>query len=219
MTRTRQRENAEFSASFLRCSLRPAPPLAGYCRESGTTVGPGTQAGRGGRSSPLPFADFDEAGRYRRKLYRPLAGESPLCMFVMLNPSSAGATDNDPTVTRCIGYAKRWGYSGLYVGNLFDLVSTDPIALINGGVVLTPENDTALVDMATETVASGGKIIAAWGVQGRLFCRSNDVRRLLRPIGDLYCLRKTKDGSPSHPLYLPANLLPVPYSPHVSLTP
>jgi hypothetical protein len=162
-------------------------------------------------SGNLPVACFDETGRYRQKLFRPLGGNGPLCMFVMLNPSKADATDNDPTVTRCVGYGRRWGCRGLYVGNLFDLVSTDPRILKNGGALRTPENDVALIDMARETIESGGKIIAAWGVHGRLFYRDENVRRLLRPIGDLYCLRKTKNGSPSHPLYLPADLLPVLY--------
>lgn len=48
-------------------------------------------------------------------------------MFIMLTPSTADADTDDPTIRRCIGFAKSSGFGGLYVGNLFAYRSTQPI--------------------------------------------------------------------------------------------
>ena len=64
-------------------------------------------------------ADFSECGRYRYKLWRTWDDVRPVVMFIMLNPSTADATADDPTIRRCIGFAHDWGYGGVRVGNLF----------------------------------------------------------------------------------------------------
>ncbi len=157
------------------------------------------------------WAEFSEDRVYRRKLYIPFDTKGPLTMFLMLNPSVADETRSDPTVTRCEGFARKWGSRGLYIGNLFDLVSTNPSVLLTHSEPWTVRNNFALLEMAEETLASGGRIICAWGTWGSTRHRDDDVRRNLRWF-NLWCLRKTKDGCPAHPLYLPKSLEPIIYS-------
>ena len=80
-------------------------------------------------------AAFSPCGRYRYKLWRVWDPARPLgcVMFLMLNPSTATDNEDDPTIRRCIGYARSWGYGGLYVGNLFAYRATDPRRLAASG--------------------------------------------------------------------------------------
>jgi hypothetical protein len=126
-------------------------------------------------------------------------------MFVGLNPSTADEVDNDPTVTRCINYAQNWGYGGLIMSNLFAWRDTDPRAMKAAQEPIGPENDTWLARLAAEA----GLVVAAWGVDGRHRGRGDQVARLL--AGQLHYLKLTKDGHPSHPLYLKKTLKPEPW--------
>jgi hypothetical protein len=146
---------------------------------------------------------FSEDRRYRYTLMRDFQGllltsrRAKYVNFVMLNPSTADESANDPTVARCIRFAKDWGYDGLYVTNLFALRSTDPRALYAAEDPIGPENDHYIEEVAVKA----SLIIAAWGAHGQRHGRSTSVRRLL---GDyVYCLRMGKK-EPWHPLYLPA---------------
>lgn len=155
-------------------------------------------------------ATFDATGAYRYSLWRDI-GEGPAGAFVMLNPSTADAEKDDPTIRRCIGFARRWGWGGLHVLNAFAFRSTDPRALHAQVDPVGPENDATIVRIASEVAASGGRIIAAWGEHGFFLYRDNAMRRLLRPIADVWALRISKTGQPCHPLYLPADSEPVLY--------
>jgi hypothetical protein len=68
-------------------------------------------------------------GIFRYKLWRTWESDLKLCNFLMLNPSTEDAVDDDPTVVKCIRYARTWGHGGIVVTNLFALRSTDPAAL------------------------------------------------------------------------------------------
>lgn len=125
--------------------------------------------------------------------------------FLCLNPSTATHLQNDPTIRRCIGYAKEWGYSGLYITNIFAYRATlpkdmraqkDPVGIYNDSWLLYAHNRSE-------------KTIAAWGTHGEFMCRAEHVKNLIRP---LHCLKITKEGFPSHPLYLKADLKPTLYS-------
>lgn len=128
-------------------------------------------------------------------------------LFIMLNPSTATAAIDDPTIRRCIGYARRWEYGQLLIGNLFALRSTDPRNLRKVEDPIGPENDRHLVDLAF----AADRIICAWGTDGGLMRRGEAVRRLLHgrfPGKPLHCLEATKFGEPKHPLYLRGDLEP-----------
>ena len=141
-------------------------------------------------------ADFSECGRYRYKLWRLWDDTRPDVMFIMLNPSTADATADDPTIRRCIGFARAWGYGGVRVGNLFAWRTPYPQALRSALDPIGRENDGALCELAE----GAALVVAAWGVHGMWLARARTVRqRFTRP---LHALGITKSGEPAHPLRL-----------------
>lgn len=145
-------------------------------------------------------AVISDCGLYRYRLWRRWA-DGPCCVFVMLNPSTADATKDDPTIRRCIGFAKREGCGSLEVVNLFAFRATSPDDMKRAVQPIGPDNDRHLLE-ATRT--ADGPVIAAWGAHGGYEGRDRSVRLLLREVS-LLCLGKTKNGSPRHPLYAPSN--------------
>lgn len=121
----------------------------------------------------------------------------------MLNPSTADETVDDPTIRRCIGYAKSWNYGGVVVSNLFALRATDPRELKTAVDPIGPENDFALKTCMEESALC----VCAWGNHGSLYGRSAAVRDILGP--GLHCLRVSKQGEPVHPLYQKRDLQPI----------
>ncbi len=151
-------------------------------------------------------ATFSPCRKYRYTLFRNWhsLSDKGVVMFVGLNPSTADETNDDPTIRRCIGYAKNWGYSGIVMTNIFAYRATDPKDMKAISEPVGEENDQALKDQA----ARAGIVIAAWGAHGAHLARGEYVRALLP---ELHYLRLTKDGHPGHPLYLPAKLKPAPW--------
>ncbi|MHB1952355.1 MAG: DUF1643 domain-containing protein [Sulfobacillus sp.] len=143
---------------------------------------------------------------YRYTLTRKLSDQrgSGTCVFCMLNPSTADAMKNDPTVRRCVGYAQQWGFGTLTVVNIFALRSTDPKALYDHADPVGQDNDWH-ISRAAETA---DLFVCAWGGHGG--DRGKFVIDRLRDKARLMCLTINKDGSPGHPLYLPGDLMPVP---------
>lgn len=140
-------------------------------------------------------------GDYRYVLRREwFPGGGQKVMFIMLNPSTADARKDDPTIKRCVGFAKAWGYSGLYVGNMFAWRATDPRELPSGIRAIGPSNGSWLRYMARQS----SLIIAAWGSNRRVAERAE----ILRGQFKLRCLGVNKDGQPCHPLYLPGDAEP-----------
>ena len=139
---------------------------------------------------------------YRYLLSRP--GEdsarawAPL-VFIMLNPSTADARSDDPTIRRCRGFARDWGYNGLVVVKLFALRATDPSELAGADDPVGPENDAWLRHIAGQHPI----MVAAWGANGP----RERVEKVLEIINEkgaqLWSLGVTKAGAPSHPLYIP----------------
>lgn len=146
-------------------------------------------------------AYISDCGRYRYSLWRQWA-PGPQVMFVGLNPSTADATLDDPTIRRCIGFARAWGYCGLIMTNLFAWRSTDPRDMMGADDAIGPDNDRILQLASARAALS----IAAWGAHGTHKGRDAAVREMLPR---LHYLRMTKDGHPGHPLYLPKTLTPV----------
>lgn len=147
-------------------------------------------------------AIISECGLYRYMLWRDWGGDARVCTFIMLNPSTADATQDDPTIRRCIGFATREGCGRLLVLNLFAFRSPSPSALKAAADPIGPDNNRHLGNLVTDGIF--GPIIAAWGAHGSHMGRDRVVRGLFseRP---LMCLGTTKDGAPRHPLYVKAD--------------
>jgi hypothetical protein len=153
-------------------------------------------------------ARLSSCGRYRYELKRSwtMDVEKRYCLFVMLNPSTADATVDDPTIRRCIAFAKAWGYDALTVGNLYALRATDPAELWTVADPVGPENDERLAILASYARV----IVAAWGANARIE-RVSQVLPILERFGRVHALKTTKHGQPCHPLYLPGGLKPSPF--------
>lgn len=151
-------------------------------------------------------AEFSDCRTWRYRLWRIWDHTKPYANFLMLNPSIADANVLDPTVTRCVAYARRWGYGGLHVTNLFALVSTDPDGLYRAADPVGPDNDVAIL----ETARGAGVIVCAWGNHGGFGQRQDAAVKMLRAAGvQLAFLRMNGTGEPAHPLYLPGDLVPL----------
>lgn len=159
-------------------------------------------------------ATLSPCSTYRYALTRdwfPKTGKGHV-LWVMLNPSTADADIDDPTVGRCQTFARRWEYDGVTVANLFALRSTDPRALRTHPDPVGPANDEVLGSLAA--AAGVGFIVAAWGTGGGLHGRSEYVANLLAASGrPVHCLGLTLGGYPRHPLYVRADTPPIEWVP------
>ncbi len=134
---------------------------------------------------------------YRYVLKREWDAALPVCGFIMLNPSTADANVDDPTIRRCIGFAKREGCGSLIVMNLFAFRATDPKILKTVDNVRGTKNQFYLGEISRLV---NGPLIAAWGAHPLAIDQGKFVANM---IGSrLKCLGKTNDGHPRHPLYV-----------------
>lgn len=140
---------------------------------------------------------------YRYSLSRSW-GPGPAVLFVGLNPSTADEATDDPTIRRCIGFARAWGFDRLHMGNLFAFRATAPAQMLATADPVGPENDRYLVTLANES----DLIVAAWGSKGTHLGRDLAIRQMLP---GLHFLRLTRNGQPGHPLYLSKDLRPKPW--------
>jgi hypothetical protein len=142
---------------------------------------------------------------YRYELHRELSSSSTTITMVMLNPSTADATTDDPTIRRCIAFARRELAGSLQVVNLFAFRATDPRDLgrahKEGRDVVGYWNDTVLHEVFC---TSNNTIVAAWGAHRLAKTREHRLTEILKAAGSppLLCLGRTKCGAPRHPLYL-----------------
>lgn len=149
-------------------------------------------------------ATISPCGTYRYWLERSWADTGKgFVNFIMLNPSTADAEKDDATIRKCIGFAKRWGYDGLHVVNLFALRSTSPNALYSHPDPVGPENDTYI----RAGVMSAEKTIIAWGAHGKIMGRADKVLPMLDRVEALVF---NADDSPRHLLYVPYEIVPYP---------
>lgn len=166
-------------------------------------------------SLPAPFpspegATFDPSQTYRYRLWRCWQEHAARVVFVMLNPSTADGTHNDPTIRRCLGFAQSWGFGSLEVVNLFAYRTPDPAVLRQVRDPVGAENDFYL----QAAIAQADQVLLAWGNSGSLQGRDRTVLQLLHSRGDrrhppLHCLGLTRAGQPRHPLYAPGSLQPI----------
>lgn len=118
--------------------------------------------------------------------------------FVLLNPNRADAELNDPTIRRCLGFAKAWGYGGLEVVNLFAFRAKAPQLLKQAIDPIGQENNRYLITLPERV----DTIVFAWGNWGTLWGRDRAAIHLFSEQQPLYCFGITKTGQPRHPLYL-----------------
>lgn len=146
-------------------------------------------------------------GRWRYRLWRRWDTGRPGSTFVLLNPSTANARTDDPTVRRVIGLARGWGFGSLELVNLFALRATSPDDLVGAADPVGPSNDQYLA-----RAVRNGTVVLAWGNHGRYLGRDRQVLGMLEGAR-LFCLGLTKQGCPRHPLYAPRGPALVPFSP------
>ncbi len=133
--------------------------------------------------------------KYRYTLSRIWDHAKPIVLFICLNPSTADEENDDRTITKCIGFSKRWDCGGLYVGNLFAFRATQPEDLKKATDPIGPENDAWIGKLLEKS----NLVVGAWGNHGKYLGRG-DI--FLKYIPNLFYLEMNKSGQPSHPLYL-----------------
>lgn len=157
-------------------------------------------------------ATFSACGDYRYDLTRRLATGNGSVTFVMLNPSTADAHQEDPTIRRCLGFARDWGYANVRILNLFALRSTDPKGLRGHIDPVGPLNDEFLARYCAPNAAM--RVVVAWGTHGDYMGRGLAVLQMLRrrrgETGGLCALGWNKNRSPKHPLYIKGDCVPQP---------
>ena len=149
-------------------------------------------------------ACLSDNGLHRYRLSRRWATSGDLMAFIMLNPSTADGTADDPTIRRCMSFARREEWTGIEVLNLFAYRATNPAELVEAaGAGIDPEGSDNWLHwhevLENHRIAY---VVAAWG--------ASSVVRRLRPSRALsrwdrsgwFCLGTTADGSPRHPLYV-----------------
>lgn len=138
----------------------------------------------------------------------------PVC-FLMLNPSTATHSDDDPTIRRCRRFAERWGGDRLVVVNIFAFRATDPKHMKRQPDAIGAHNRVWIEHAVATTLAPGGLVVAAWGGHGTHREHDATVVSWLRDIGaQVYCLGTTeKDDQPRHPLFVPKQADPIPFTP------
>ncbi|MEY3660704.1 MAG: hypothetical protein RLZZ169_1530 [Pseudomonadota bacterium] len=142
-------------------------------------------------------AELSTCGTYRYALWRRWSDSSSL-LFVMLNPSTADESQDDPTIRRCISFAQQWGHGGITIANLFAFRSPHPSALRGATDPIGPENDQWLQKLAGQSAV----VVGAWGNHGLYLKRGEAVAAMVPPM---QCLGMTKRSQPRHPLYVAAD--------------
>lgn len=132
-----------------------------------------------------------------------LLGEPKSCLFIMFNPSTADGTRDDPTIRRCVAFARSWNFERLEVVNLFAFRTSDPANLLelsHRDDPVGPEN-RQWVERGLE---DAGLIVCAWGVHGS---HLGQDETMLGWLGrrSCYALGRSKHGHPRHPLYVKAS--------------
>lgn len=166
------------------------------------------------------YALMSSCGTYRYEFGGEIGPSEPLLaitraahviLWIMLNPSNATASKDDPTLGTVVTFSELWGYNRLVVGNLYAYRTKSPKkmwdAMRTGVDIVGPENNTFLTQMVERVRDAGGRIMAAWGGDAQ----RERVREVAHLVGEMFCLKTNGDGSPTHPLYQPHDLVPVPW--------
>jgi hypothetical protein len=139
-------------------------------------------------------AVFSSCRKYRYSLTRSWNSADGYVLFIGLNPSIADEMVDDPTLKRCINFAKDWGYGGLIMVNLFAYMATYPSELKKATLPIGKENNKHILNGYQKSQLT----VIAWGNDGYLLGRDKEV---LAIIENPMCLNINKSGQPAHPLY------------------
>jgi hypothetical protein len=159
------------------------------------------------------WAIFSECRRWRYVLGREWDPRGTSLVVIGHNPSTADETQDDPTIRRCINYAKRWGHGRYIMLNLCGWRDTDPNGLNALDDPTGPENDFHIL----EQVRRPGMVLAAWGTLAAkaknppVRARPERVLSLVSQFADVHALKITGEGHPWHPLYCNGDVTPVLY--------
>lgn len=154
----------------------------------------------------LAGAILSPCKRFRFELRRRVSLDPGVVCWVMLNPSTADAETNDPTIRRCIDFTRRWGYGELVVVNLYPLRSPKPADALR--YYAEPPfgadyfENRSYVERAAERA---DLVVAAWGSHGERGAGDYWRERLNELRDDVKCLGLTAWGQPRHPLYVKAD--------------
>lgn len=148
-------------------------------------------------------AILSDCGKFRYALYRVWADGLPALVFVMLNPSTADAMQDDPTIRKCIAFAKRLGYGGIAVVNLFAFRATKPADMRSSVDPIGPDNDKHIVEHCRDWDGMSD-VCCAWGGNAKMDSpRVRRVLELIKRAGSVpKALALNADGTPQHPLML-----------------
>ncbi len=147
-------------------------------------------------------AVVSDCGKYRYCLDRTFEDySSKSALFVMLNPSTADAKVDDPTIKRCEGFATSWGFTGIQVLNLYALRSTNPKKLWESNDPVGCQNDVWIKAL----LHCYSNVVCAWGNNAKTDRVKQFVTIAKEQKTNLWCLGTTKSGAPRHPLYINAS--------------
>lgn len=168
--------------------------------------------------TPTRSAVISPDGKYRYHLRRGQPGGSRrVATFVMLNPSTADHLVDDPTIRKCMGFARRWGCGEVRVVNLFAVRATDPRDMMAASDPVGEDNHMWVlraVDATRDfyTPEDEGLVVCAWGTHGAYMGQDQTVLGWIEGICRPMALGITKDGQPRHPLYVPYTTEIVPFT-------
>lgn len=157
-------------------------------------------------------ATFNEVRGRRFLLWRTWDADRPTMLVIGLNPSTADENVLDPTLRKCVGFAKLWGYGKLFMANVYSFRSTDPV-----GIRTWNEPDDENTKHILLAAAQSSYVLAAWGsfaaggVYGRARLRNHSEMLMAKLDRQVDCLGMTNDWYPRHPLYIPYTQLPATY--------
>lgn len=152
---------------------------------------------------------FSDCKKYRYTLVRKFhdVPKPNYLIFLMLNPSKADEIADDPTIKRCISFAKQMGYDGLLVLNCYAYRSTDARQLKLVADPIGPENDNYIKSYASLFP----DVICAWGNNAEKH-RAASVVKILKEVGaKMWCFKINGTGHPKHPLFVSSNQEPIPF--------
>lgn len=140
-----------------------------------------------------------------------------MATFIMLNPSTADATVDDPTIRKCLGFCRRWGCGSLQVVNLFGIRATSPRDMMSAADPVGPRNRRAVARALRRHRCAAdidpGPVVCAWGAHGGFLGQDREMIARLRQHEwvEPMCLGVTRAGHPRHPLYVRLDTPLVPY--------
>lgn len=148
---------------------------------------------------------LSEDGLHRYRLLRKLSFWPGILVWIMLNPSTADADEDDATIRRVIGFSLPLGFGTLIVVNVFAFRATDPAKLCGVEDPVGPENERVV----KEQIKAANRVIVGWGGMSNQLYAKQGANRIIKAVQDtgtkLECLGRTASGHPRHPLYLKSN--------------